>query len=196
MNAQKTLQRILVGLDSDGLAANALVRAARLAEATGARLDLVHAVEVPPPLWLGIDDAELASIHATTLVKARQQVLKSLKAVSEAAGIQVDLDDALIVRPGNPGKVLLHTAEETQADLIVIGPHAQRPFFDFGSTTRAILSRTTAPVWSEFETVYRKLGIEFEEVRGESDYEEAMLPIVFRQRNRRAHQAGVPGGTS
>ena len=36
-----------------------------------------------------------------------------------------------------------------QADLLVLGPHARRSLFDFGSTARALLSRAVIPVWNQ-----------------------------------------------
>ncbi|HWM87798.1 MAG TPA: arginine--tRNA ligase [Kofleriaceae bacterium] len=43
---------------------------------------------------------------------------------------------------------------------------------------RAIWQRFRDVSWAEFDAVYRELGIQFEEVRGESDYLEAMQPVL------------------
>jgi nucleotide-binding universal stress UspA family protein len=59
----------------------------------------------------------------------------------------------LRVTPGPPARVLLERAAEFQADLVVLGPHSKASFFDFGSTARAVLSRTVTPVWSQLGAV-------------------------------------------
>jgi len=50
MEAATFFERILVGVDSRGLASDAAVRAFDLADRLGSKASLVHADEVPPEL--------------------------------------------------------------------------------------------------------------------------------------------------
>lgn len=154
MQPAHLFHKILVGVDEQGLATQAVVRAAALAKQLGSRLTLVQAVEVPPPLWLGIDEQELADMHASTLARARQATLQSLASALREARVELDLEHSLCIYPGHPAKVLLKHAAELPADLILLGPHARHSVLDFGHTgrtDRALLSHTRCPLWIQPE---------------------------------------------
>ena len=78
MDAPRIFERILIGVDSEGFASNAVLMGATLSRTLGSALDLVHAVEVPPPLWLGITEDELADMHAAALARARDTTIENL----------------------------------------------------------------------------------------------------------------------
>lgn len=149
MEASDLFKRILVGVDDAGLAKNAILRAAALGEALDADIELVHVIEVPPPLWPR--DATPV-MHATAIAHSRARMLELLGEMDLPA-LGDDLDALLTVQAGHPAKALLQRAEDDQADLIVLGPHERRSVFDFGSTARAILARTSVPVWVQIEPV-------------------------------------------
>lgn len=161
MKKASSFRRILVAVDGEGLARHAVEQAFQLADGLGANLELVHAVQIPEPLWPGISDKELASYRASASCNARQAVLERLEKLrsekryehvaGKGGGERASLDEMLRVAFGHPAKVILRTAEESRADLIVLGPHERRSLYDFGSTTRAILSRATIPVWNQIE---------------------------------------------
>jgi len=89
-------------------------------------------------------------MDGAALVRARENTIAALAPALREAGLNGDrLDRALRVQPGHPAKVILKSVEELQADLIVLGPHARRSLFDFGSTTRAVLSRAVVPIWNQ-----------------------------------------------
>ena len=150
MKTPELFRRILVGVDSKGLASDAVVRGVRLAHALDAGLELVHAVEPVPTLWPGINEQELAALYASTLAAARTKTLGKLRAALRDAGLEETPPEPLLrVCLGHPARVVLDRCEELRADLIVLGPHAKRSVFDFGATARAVLSRTTVPLWHQ-----------------------------------------------
>ena len=173
MRSEPPINRILVAVDSEGLSSQAAVLGFKLAAQMSAKLDLTHAVEVQLPLWPGIGEEQLSALLATTLVHARKQTLESLRPDLAAAGFENEpLDELLEVIPGHSASVILHRADEFDADLIVLGPHAKRSMFDFGSTTRAVLSRTTIPVWTQSEPV--------------TPIRKILVPVDFSEHSRRA----------
>ena len=148
MQASQRIRRILVGVDSKGLCAEAVLQAGRLAESLDAKLDLVHGAKVHSGLLPALSEDQLAGMNAALLVGARKATVDGLKRASDAIGPGLDLEGLLAVHQGSAAKVVLQTAEELEADLIVLGPHAERSLFDFGSTARAVLSSATCPVWN------------------------------------------------
>ena len=53
-----------------------------------------------------------------------------------------------MVREGNPREIIVETAVEIDADLIIIGAHARRSFLDvlLGGTAQAVISKAACPV--------------------------------------------------
>jgi nucleotide-binding universal stress UspA family protein len=166
-------ERILVCVDSEGLAANAAIRGFELAAQADSGVELLHAVPIPPPMWLGLDEDDLSKMHASVLAAARQRTLRTLGPPLSAAGVDRErMEQCLRVSPGHPAKVILARSRETRADLLVLGPHAKHNLFDFGSTARAILCRSATPIWVQAappESVRRIL-----------------VPVDFSEHSRRA----------
>lgn len=146
-------RRIAVGVDPAGLADDAVLQAVVLAQRLDARLDFVHAVEIPPSLWPGMKKADLAALHAAALVSAREQVLDRLEKRLAGSGYEGSLEDALVLTPGHASQVLLRHVEDRSTELVLIGPHAKRSLLDFGSTARALISKAEIPVWSQVTAV-------------------------------------------
>jgi nucleotide-binding universal stress UspA family protein len=167
-------KHILVAVDSEGLAANAAVLGFQLADRLSSKLDLIHAVGIPAPLWPGIGELELTEMHATALAAARAKTLAALGPELRDAGVGARLDELLRVAPGHPAKVILERLEEFGSDLLILGPHASPSLFDFGSTARAILSRVATPVWIQEQPV--------------SPVRSILVPVDFSQNSRKAVQ--------
>ena len=159
--ASMGLEQILVGVDDPQRAGPAITAGWELARALGARVEMVHAVAVPTPLWPDVDAARLAALNAEALTESWQQLSSGLAPILEAAGAAEEkIEEILHVIPGHPGRVILERASEIDADLIVIGPHRKRRLIDFGSTARGILSQTASSVWvqpGEFRPIRRIL---------------------------------------
>ena len=147
METPPTFRRIMAGIDSSGLAINAVIQAATLAETFDAKLDLVHALDIPAALWPGTGGAELAGMHADSLASARIKATSVLCPALQVAHPEIVVDEITGVYPGQVAHVLLQQADSLDADLIMLGTHAKRSPFDIGSTARNVLSRTKVPVW-------------------------------------------------
>jgi nucleotide-binding universal stress UspA family protein len=110
-------ETMIVGLDGSERQPQVLRHAVRLADAVGARLVLVRAVEVPPSLpamvW-SLADAEFMAFLI-------QHAGAELRRVAE--GLPDGLVDGVVCREGRPSDVLCDVAAEQGARLIVIGTH-------------------------------------------------------------------------
>jgi len=145
-------ERILVGVDADGLASHALVRALQLARTLEAHVDVVHAVELPD--HGPFHEPAARADEAATLARAREHVVGHVAlACREVGYAEREPGDLVRVTPGHAPRVLIEAAEQLGADLVVLGTHARRSMLDFGSTTRAVLARTQTPLWVQREKV-------------------------------------------
>lgn len=172
MSPHKPYSSILVAVDPEKRSTAALTRALDLAQRTGARLHVVHGVEIPPTLWPGLDEHELAAMHASALAHARERMLAHLHDVLGPRSLEARLDERLSVHPGHPARVILSTASEIGADLIVVGPHDKRSVFDFGSTVRAVLAQASCSIWRQGEPC--------------EAVESILVPVDFSEHSRRA----------
>ncbi len=112
-------KRIVVGTDGSETANLAVKHAADLAKATGASLDVVSAFEPVSSQRQAAKAGELPGdlAHATG---PREDVNVRLGAAENiAAGIGVEVKT--YAREGDPADAILDVAEETGADLIVVG---------------------------------------------------------------------------
>jgi nucleotide-binding universal stress UspA family protein len=111
---------ILVPIDFSAGSEAALDYAAALATKLGARLVLLNAIGIPalavPELGLAVTNTMIES-----LVHDNRRSL-DLLIEQRCAGISCEP----LLRTGDPRDVILHTAEEAQADLIVMGTHGRR----------------------------------------------------------------------
>jgi len=155
-------RRFVVGVDEKGLADHAVHAACRIASHFGARLELVHAVPVPPAMWIGIDREELARIHDAALERAKERLRGRLVELERKFGFEAgELSEHLRVLPGKPANVLLERAERGPADVVFLGPHERHGLLDFGSTARGVLHRARCGLWvqpGEYRTVERILA--------------------------------------
>jgi len=116
---------IVVGTDGSDTAREAVRRAVDLARALGARLQVVSAYEpvaetaAPAPVARE-DEAGASAADAQWTVAPREGVdaiLDDVAAVARAAGVEAEVH----ARRGSPADAILDVAEETGADLIVVG---------------------------------------------------------------------------
>ncbi len=128
------LNRILAATDLSARSDRAVRRAALLARRAGATLTLLHAVddEQPPSL------AQLEQHEAERLLHAQVAGLPELDGMHLAARVEL----------GDPHAVILHAAEATDADLLVLGEHRRRPLRDWfiGTTVERVVRRGRRPV--------------------------------------------------
>jgi nucleotide-binding universal stress UspA family protein len=110
---------IVVGTDGSDTAGKAVLQAAELARQVGASISLVSAYEPVPNQRLREERREVPKDMEWT-VNPREDVEATLKEASEeveGAGVKVDT----FAREGDPADAILDVAEETNADLIVVG---------------------------------------------------------------------------
>ena len=114
------MQRILVASDLSERSDHALARALRIADETGADLTDLSV----------IDDATPEDVRQPLLDRARSFLETRIKAQGRSVTPQID------VRAGDPAQDILSAIVQTSADLLVLGTHRPRAFFDgFRETT-------------------------------------------------------------
>ncbi len=110
---------MVVGTDGSGTASEAVRQATELAEQLSAKVHLVSAYE-PVPEGRLREERDQVPDDLQWMVNPREDVNETLtKAaqVLEAKGIEVEIH----AREGDPADAILDVAEETNADLIVVG---------------------------------------------------------------------------
>lgn len=129
---------ILVATDLSAEAAWAEQRGAMLAQAMGARLDLVHVVA--DTLLAGWRAAMLGQDSAALLTAARHQLAHATQGIRDDA--QVAVESHLLT--GVPYRVVLDTADRSGSRLIVAGAHGRHALHALviGSVTEKLLYRT------------------------------------------------------
>jgi len=111
---------IVVGTDGSTTAGRAVAHAASLARATGATLHIVHAFQPVSPLAaIGPDGGAAAmsvGLAEMTETQARA-ILERSAAATDGEGIIVETH----LSSGDAASALLDTAEQLDADLVVVG---------------------------------------------------------------------------
>ncbi len=108
------MARIVVGFDGSEHGRRALERAVELARSSGARLAIVSTAEVSRLLRdpaMGVSAVEPAD------VEQRAKALEQARAYLAERGLEADF----VKGSGDPADVLVQEAEESGADLIVVG---------------------------------------------------------------------------
>ena len=133
-----TFERIVLGVDGSDNAARAVDVAVRLATLAGAQVVAVHAVGL---LEGGGEASETPSHrHAALLEAMEHDWCKPL----HDAGVPTSHE----LRDGNPVIVLLAVADETRADLLVLGSRGLGGFPELllGSTSTQVAQHAHCPV--------------------------------------------------
>lgn len=148
MNPSLPLKKFLVAVDGSGLSDHAAQAGAVLAGHFAAELELVHAVDVPPTLWVRMSPAELSKLHRAALDQSRAALVPHLEGLEREHALPPgSLSRHFEVLPGRPARVVLDRMRDFGADVLFLGPHSERGLFDFGSTTRAVLHHAQGGIW-------------------------------------------------
>jgi nucleotide-binding universal stress UspA family protein len=113
------MKHIVLAYDATPAAERALERTAELAKAFGAKVTVVSVARALIPAARGIgpvDPVDPPSLHAEELANARKKLAD--------LGVEADSVTGL----GDPGRVIVDTAEEQQADLVVVGTRSAGVF--------------------------------------------------------------------
>ncbi|MFC7227055.1 universal stress protein [Salinirubellus salinus] len=130
---------VLVATDGSECAAAAVERAAALAAADGATLHVVSVVE----LATYGPDAH-ASLNISTFEDRAQDAVDAARETAEALGVDV----VTHVEYGGVHAKLLRVAEDTEADIVVLGTHGRTGFdrYLLGSVAEKTVRTSPAPV--------------------------------------------------
>ncbi len=133
--------RVLTPTDFSPSAERALRSAEHLCRRDGARLDLLHVVQLPAPSYLGRLGLE-RSLRETWMEAAREELDGVVRGV--AAGIEVET----IVRVGKPWKEIVDAAREREADLVCLGNSGRSTVerWLLGSTAENVVRHSDVPV--------------------------------------------------
>jgi len=145
--AASAFKCILVPLDGSLRAESVLPAAARIAAARAAELVLVHVVQEPLPTAIlsSVEDMELAGKLASRFVSGATRYLEQLRQQLAREGTPVR---TLVVRHANTRQCLLETAEQEQAELIVLCAHgcAADSGRSFGEAAAHLLTHSKTPL--------------------------------------------------
>jgi nucleotide-binding universal stress UspA family protein len=137
-----TMRKILVPVDFGELSEPAIEKAIEFATAFGGAVTLLHVYEYS--LW-GIDGGPGSAIDSARRIRqAAEKELDALVTKYRSRGVEV----AGLIREGIPWSETLNYAQESGADLIVLGTHGRRglPRALLGSVAEKIVRCATVPV--------------------------------------------------
>jgi nucleotide-binding universal stress UspA family protein len=134
------LDRIVVGVDFRASSVAALRWVARYL-APGAELVLVHAVVLPEPPGAPRPDAARETRRAAAYDAAARR-LRELRRSLPGRRARLEITE------GSPAEVIARVARAYDADLVVVGPHGERPgaLEQLGSTAERLVRRSPVPV--------------------------------------------------
>ncbi len=133
---------IIVGVDGSDTAARAVATAARLAGALGAQLRVVCAYERAE-----VQQVEVGGERYELSQQASAQTVAA-EAVSALLKTRADIDVVPVAAPGKPAEVLIGAAEQSGAEMIVIGNRrVQTAGRIFGSIATDVAQRAPCDVY-------------------------------------------------
>lgn len=133
-------KNILVPTDLSEGADHALDYACELARTLGAKVHVLNVIGIPV---LGVPELGMAltSTMIDTMIADNQSALEKLAA-------QKGCDGEVVLKTGDARDVILQTAKDLGADLIVMGTHGRRGFTRalLGSVTETVVRSAPCPV--------------------------------------------------
>ncbi|MDR3705720.1 MAG: universal stress protein [Paludibacteraceae bacterium] len=150
------MKKVLIALDFDPTAQKVAEAGYFLAKAMNAEVTLIHVVAdvtyysdysvldtYPSTGIMGIQGMEAAHLFDNSLKDAMTRFLEKSKTHLG------DKEIKTIVKEGDFGKIILKTAQEMKANVIVMGSHSRRWLENIimGSVTEDVLRHTTIPLF-------------------------------------------------
>lgn len=137
------MKKILVTTDASKNAVKALMEAKKLAECTGASIDIMHVVKNPIRRpYIGVNEESLKTMK--DLEKLGKEIL------DDAAKLFNDFQGEVNykLRSGNPADVIIEEAKDSEYDLIVMGSRGLGTFSRtmLGSVSNKVLSHSDVDV--------------------------------------------------
>ena len=133
-------QHLLLPTDLTEASDLAAERARMMARTTGAKLTVLHIVDYVPPRWIANELPEEYATESSLMGRAQGHLSTWLR----KNGIEGH-DQRILA--GSPKHIIVDTAREIGADLIIMGTHGDRGIARIvGSTARAVLHDTPCDV--------------------------------------------------
>lgn len=133
-------QHLLLPTDLTDASEPAAERARMMVRATGAKLTILHIVDYVPPRWIANELPEEFATESALMERAQSH----LSTWIQDNGLE---DHPRRVLAGSPKHIIVDTAREIGADLIVMGTHGDRGIARIvGSTARGVLHDTPCDV--------------------------------------------------
>jgi nucleotide-binding universal stress UspA family protein len=139
-------QRVLLAVDGSSTSNAALEEGIRFARDQGARLRLVHVLDLAPLSW-GTEEYFDISVIQDAIRRAGEQILD--QAAKRAENVEMAVETALLESYGERiPNMIIEAARNWPADLIVIGTHGRRGFDHLlmGSVAEGVLRTAPVPV--------------------------------------------------
>jgi nucleotide-binding universal stress UspA family protein len=138
------MKTVLAPIDFSSVSQRVIGEATTIARAIGARLVLLHVVQLPAVVGSGVSEADLPKGFCLQAEKDAANRLAELQRQLRAEGVT-----AHVVRDvGRPGERIVAEAERLEADYLVMGSHGHGAFYDLivGSTTMRVLREAKCTV--------------------------------------------------
>lgn len=141
-----TYQHILVPVDGSPTSLAAVKQAADIAKAFGSKVTAVCVLSVEP--FIAVEFVDTQTLVEDYRNKAKQEIQKTLdqaKALFAAEGVEVE---TRLTEGQEIYKEIINTAEEINADLIIMGSHGRKGIKKIllGSVAQSVLAATHLPV--------------------------------------------------
>lgn len=145
--ATRPIRTILVPTDFSGGAGRALDWAQTLARAFGAKIVLLHVVDLAVE-WTPVGG--LGSIPTPAPAEFVERFTNDARAALDAIAQDAPQVTQRLLRKGHPRDVILDVAREAGADVIVMGTHGRRGFSHLfiGSVAEHVVRHAPVPVWT------------------------------------------------
>jgi nucleotide-binding universal stress UspA family protein len=138
-----TIKTIVCAVDFSDGSERALERAAVLAKATGARVVLLHAYQLPV---LALPDGVVTASpdFVSKLTTHAQEALDRMREKLASQGVNATTQ----LVEGNPVETIVTCANQLEASMLVLGTHGRSGFkrYLLGSTTERVVRTATVPV--------------------------------------------------
>lgn len=138
-------ERILVPVDDNAVSRRALLKAAELAEQTGAKLIVTHVVEPAPTYTMQVAQ----NLPAGEFDRSRREYAEALLAsMREAVPPSVQAEYLVRFADRSVWREIVHATEALAADLVVIGTHGHDGLARavLGSVAERVARHAGAPV--------------------------------------------------
>ncbi len=140
------MKTLLVPLDFSATSGSLLQTATTLAQALGARLVVLHAVQSIAPIGDPLMMSDLTQV--TALQKAAEENARAelarvcAQVAAQGVAVEPELSD------GPASAIILERARALPADLVIMGSHGHTALYDLllGSTSHDVLKKSPCPV--------------------------------------------------